>query len=216
MKNWDTLIGDVNWEVYGGSWGKQDPSNLSRFWILDFTNMLDACGESMPDGKNNICDVRLVDLSEIPAEDIRSALECCGFDSQESIEEQFNHNPDKFSMFLAECCSQYGTYAPMGSESSRYPMRARARARRLAIELMGDESQTDDCLNRPANAIGSSARDFMRGDILAGLRESADKVLEGEEVSPMARIMLKMYGASNGQTLGGKVEKDLAIAGKMV
>jgi len=107
----------------------------------------------------------------------------------------------------------------MGSEAGEsYPERVRAAARRAADEMMEDKCATSAALSRRVNKLGATAADFGRGDPLAALRGKADAVLRGEEVSldPAERIILQMYNATSGRTLGGIKESGLAAAGAAI
>jgi hypothetical protein len=73
-------------------------------------------------------------------------------------------------------------------------MRARAEMRRTAESLIDAPAQCDRFLDRPVNKIGSTARDFQNGDILAGLRRYEENGEHGTNTA--SDIMLKMYGGS--------------------
>ena len=43
MKRWTDIGSDCNWADYGGKWARK--AKDGAYYILDFTNMYDACGE---------------------------------------------------------------------------------------------------------------------------------------------------------------------------
>jgi len=193
MKNWSWLTGDVNWQEYGGTWYRKVDK---IYWLLRFENKAEWGDEGY------YCQVLRVNLNNIPASEMQAALD--GW-------------KDADELMKLEAAVGYGIYSPMGAaEESRWPDMALARARRRAEELIGDVRETRRLLHRPINKIGSTAADFGRGDSLAGLRRTARGVFSGQKPSPEAEIMLKMYAAANGRTLGGKCEVELAVAGELL
>jgi hypothetical protein len=226
MKDWMFLTGDVNWEDYGAKWCRKDASGV--WWVLDFSNK-----EEWGNGaRGYYCEVKRLDLAEVHPTEIKSALRSCGWRIDPSrpaiVNEYDGHNVhgnyviaeglDNMEPVLVECLVGYGVSAPMGSEEGTHPTHVRAAARRLADELMADEKRAEAALAKPVNKIGSTARDFGRGDSLAGLRRVSEKLLRGEdvEVDTSMSLMLRMYAASNGQTLGGVKEAGLAAAGRIL
>jgi len=232
MKNWMFLTGDINWEDHGAKWAKCDPVT-GAWWILDFENK-----EEWGDGAiGYYCGIKYVDLTEVPPETIADALRSCGWSLElspssmsMSIVNDYDGTEvasgDAFELCLIHSLVGYGVSAPMGSEEGRsYPLRVRARARRFANGMMQDTELTAEALARPVNQLGSTAADFGRGDCLAGVRRVADKILQGEsdaesntgsnaEVSTKMSLVLRVYAAAGGQTLGGVKETGLAAAGR--
>jgi hypothetical protein len=135
------------------------------------------------------CDVLMVDLNSLSAKELKAALDCCGLDL-DSLEK------DVREAAAVDCCVSYGTYAPLDSVSGDHrPLNIRAKARRIADELMSDSDILDDRLDRPVNAIGTTAREFGSGNILAGLERYAQKVADtGESPDAGNNLMLKIYG----------------------
>jgi len=170
MKNWDMLTGDVSWEDYGAKWVRKDPNVEGRYYVLDFINMDEACGRDNEGHDTYICEVKIVDLSDIDTETMKSAYDCYGLDLD---------NPDYQSdLCKVDCLVGYGCSAPVGSHSGNsYPLRVRAAARREAEELMKDSELAEHKLDQPVNRIGSTAREFGRGDIgsaMDRIREALD------------------------------------------
>lgn len=163
MKNWQELSGDVSWEDYGGKWCRKDPSHDGRYYVLDFINMDEACGSDNEGHDTYLCEVKIVELNELSAETLKSAMECCGLDFDD-----WNSPPTQEQRELAyvDCCVGYGCAAPVHTEGgSSYPLRVRAAARRYAEELMADAEAAEHALDQPVNRIGSTAREYGRGDL---------------------------------------------------
>jgi len=177
MKTWTNIGGDISWDEYGGRWAKADKNHLGRYYILDFVNMWDACGQSdcERDGQDRyICEVRLVDLSEVSEASLKSAYDCCGLDMDDP-----DYQSDLCKVEALHC---YGCSAPMDSFSANtYAGRVRAQARRCAEGLMTDAAAAECALGRPVNAIGSTAREYGLGDLdsaMARHRERCEEVVE--------------------------------------
>ena len=239
---WKFLTDDVNWESYGGTWCKPAPDG--SWFLLRFENKAE-----WGDGASGYhCEVLQIDLREIGAAELQSALGCCGWELQHTegtlcivapysgdIIARFED--PTFELVLLDACLSYGIYAPIDSDDSdplwdedydepgeddELAHQILESARLLAEQYIGEDGYAalQVRLDRPVNAIGSTARDFGRGDSLAGLRRTADAVLRGEvspdEVDPSKALMLKMYAATGGWTLGSGVEARLAAAGRAI
>jgi hypothetical protein len=122
-------------------------------------------------------EVSCVDLDEIPPQGIEKALRSCG------AEEEDISNLDNLD--AAECCHGYGYKAVLGGEDAGGAVVARRAGRRIAKEALQD---LDGAMERPCNALGSTAAEMMRGDIFSALDRG---VQEGRQD---ARIMSKLYG----------------------
>ncbi len=175
MKTKWTYNGDVNMLDYGGTNSRCIGSR--QFQFVELINMDDSCGRDNEDQPKYAVELRLVDLDAIPQDTLQSALRCCG---QEHLDQPSDE-------ILADCCNQYGCHAPLGSWSSNNARKLLRDAYKLANELC-DAAALDARLNRTVNRIGSTAREFMAGDIASTLQRGV------ESGSPGARIMAKMYG----------------------
>ena len=177
MKNWQTLYADVNWADYGGSWARKCKDGS---WIvIEFTNMDDACGRDNEGNDTYLAEVRRVAPQEASVDTINSAFQCCGVEGKDRTNE----------LALVAAMNQYGAHAPLGSHSGNsYPERVRAAARREAEEYMRDSSALDEAMDRPVNALGSTAREYAAGDFQSAMMRG---VLAGNQ---NARIMAKMHG----------------------
>jgi hypothetical protein len=183
LKNWIDLGSDFCWEDYGGLWGRRAPDG--SWFVLRFTNLHEAMGEREAPCKY-ACDVFRVDPREVPPADTRRALECCDVDLAEIM-------PAFREPALVQCLVSYGIAAPLDSfTADSRPLNVRARARRAADAYRRDARALNRALDRPVNRIGSTARDFGRGDSIAGLRRYADDGKHGTD--PSMDLMLVLVG----------------------
>jgi hypothetical protein len=203
MRGWTDIGSDVSWDDYGGKWARR--AHDGSWYVIEFTNMYDACGEGecKRDGQAQyVCEVSRVDLADLNAEQIASALRCVGLrqnagyiygDGGDEIACQAT-DAKRFECVLVEACASYGCKQPLDSFSGDMrPANVRADARRAAETLMRDASALEAELDRPVNRMGSTAREYARGEILPALGRMADD-------NPTKQIMGKMIGMP---TLGG-------------
>jgi hypothetical protein len=178
------MCGDIDWSGVSGIWGKKGPDGA--WYVIQFDNLFDAMGERdlKESGLGQYeCRVKRIDLAEVPAKELKSAIESCGW---EDMEAQVGE------LARVECCIHYGIGAPLWSDiRDNYPTRLRADARRAAEEFIRDSGALDAALDRPVNALGSTARDFGKGDIDAGLRRHIAGPTFGLEQKD---LVAKMYG----------------------
>lgn len=182
------FTGDVNWLDYGGVWMRHIDGE--RFHFIRLDNMDEACGRDNEGHPTYNVDLSEVDLAEIPWTEIASALQCCGCSDPEAatgieIAE------------LAECVLSYGIASPLHSVNTNNAHKGIAECRRESYRLTRDADAYEAAMERPVNAIGSTAREFGKGDINSAMVRG---IQAGD---PAARIMGKMYDHCNGQTLGG-------------
>jgi hypothetical protein len=129
-----------------------------------------------------ICEVLQVNLQIVDPKELESTLKSCDW----KLTEQgivgndgffVSREDSSFEICLVDCCVGYGTYAPIDSvDGNHYPDRIRAKARQLADRYMKDEEKLNKQLDRTVNGLGSTARDFGRGDVLAGLRRHEEAI----------------------------------------
>lgn len=167
--------GDVNMLDYGGK--NTRCIGNRQYQIIELINMDDACGRDNEGQSKYVVELRLVDLNALSPENIQSALRSCGWDNMDQDNDEA----------LAECCDSYGTHAPLGSWQGNNAHKLMREAYRTANELLDNEA-LEERLERPVNRIGSSAREFMNGDITSALQRGC------ESGNTDARIMAKMYG----------------------
>jgi len=173
-----------------------------------------------------------VSLSSKARED---ALSSCGyeFDNEENILTESGElvvergQELEWKCCLADALLGYGAKAVLHTITSSLPVEddedevAEEMLETAYIQLLHLQCkprELDEKLAMPANKLGATFEDFLDGDSLAPLRQKAADILCGKTVdlSPEESILLKMYGAAQGQTLGGKVESELAVAAVLV
>lgn len=213
MADWTEVCADVSWQSYGGKWAHRDPRNSLRFFFLCFTDMAEACGRDHDHdpAERYICEVDLVDLSVTPPEQIASAVSCSG-PSADELEAITDIN--QRCLVLATALHDYGVKAPLCTEAGRcYPERVRARARRMADVYMSEPELLEIAMERTVNKIGSTARDFLCGDIDAGLRRAAEEIIAGKrEPTVEERVLFRIQSVCKGQTIGGKTAETVAMS----
>ena len=181
--NWIDICSDVNWEDYHGLWGYQVSPGV--WYCLRWNNLYDAMGEAEAPHQYE-CNVLLVNLNDMDPAELASALESCGIDFDDI-------DPAVHEIVKVDSVVGYGTFAPLETfVGDSYPQRIRAQARRYACELMADSDALDERLDRTVNRLGSTAREFMAGDPLAGLKRYQ---VDGSPDDTAKNIVLKMYGA---------------------
>ncbi len=108
---------------------------------------------------------------------MRQAFDCCGLDMDDPQWQD--------ELVKVDCLVSYGCSAPVHTESGNsYPLRVRAAARRHAEELMADDDAAEYALNQPVNRIGSTAREYGRGD----LDSAMDRWKEAVEAEPTTEM----------------------------
>lgn len=189
-KGWRDIRSDMNWEDYGGLWGKRAAEGV--WFFVQFENMREHMSErEMNEGGYPpfYAQVKQVDLKEVPLKELESAMKSCGPDDIEEYDE------DVHELIHAEACQSYGVYAPLGEHQGCNPVHVRAAAFRSAEEYMVDDESLESALDRPVNAIGSTARDFRGGNVLAGLERYAAGIAgTGEAPDATKNLMLKLHG----------------------
>ncbi len=197
MPGWIDIGSDVSWDEYGGRWARR--ANDGSFYIIEFTNMYEACGESdcKRDGQSQyVCEVKRVDLTDLSDDKIKSALDCVGltrtggriYSNGEEIADD-SEDERRYQIVLVEACVSYGYAQPLDTFSGNVrASNVRAQARRAAGALMRDAAKLETALERPVNKIGSTAREYGRGDVNAALFRGP--------VDTTKSIILKMHGAT--------------------
>jgi len=144
---------------------------------VEILDMNAYCGRDN-EGQPKYCvELSLVDLDVIPASNVESAIASCGWDDDMEADD----------LQIAEACRSYGAKAPLFSDSGNNWRKLLADARREANELASPRKLTA-AMNRPVNKLGSTAAEYMRGDLDSAMTRG---VLAGDQG---ARICAKMYG----------------------
>jgi hypothetical protein len=167
-------MGDVNMLDYGGKFYRHVAKR--RYHFVEVTNMDEACGRDNEGQAKYSVELSEIDLDAIGEKELASAKRSCGWDSMPDSDEA-----------LAECCHSYGNRARLGEYCGNNGNKLIREAKAESKLLASDSDAYEAAMDRPVNAIGSTAREFMTGDILAGLSRG---VMAGK---PDARLMAKMY-----------------------
>lgn len=218
-RGWRELGGDVCWEQYGGKWCRKDPNLYRVFYVIEHHDMVECCGSDAEGSDQYVDTISRIDLDQVPESEVESALECCCIEIAPE-----DYDTDESDFILVEALVSYGCAAPMGEYSDpSYPERARAAARREVESLIADSVKCEDKLDRPVNRIGSTARDFAAGNIMAGLDryKQAQRAQEASSLSvnfgtvpsddPLAYTFGYQHGAT-GRPLAESGDDDLAPA----
>jgi len=198
MKGWTTL------SVPSGDW-TQDAMygrkvDAQHWYVVRVMDLWDATGEEY--GERFNAEVKLLDFTELPRDEIAQAMRSCGWSwtlANDAVELTVidTHSGSIVATgsaaeaCIVECCAQYGLGAPLEQFCGKRSINVRAEARRFAEQCMKDAALVERQLDRPVNAIGSTARDFGRGDITAGLHRAP---FDGTK-----NLVRKMHGLPPGE-----------------
>jgi hypothetical protein len=181
MRGWIDLGGDCSWEDYGHTWARK--AKDGSWYVLKFENLVEAGGSDFKDTPYE-CDVKWIDLSEVPTKELVSALQSYGWHISFDIDTGEKAIIDTYSgnfivkgdcdcdQMLVECCIQYGLGAPLEGFTGKRALVVRAAARRFAEECMKDANMLEKYLARPVNRIGSTAREYGIGNIDAAMHRA--------------------------------------------
>jgi hypothetical protein len=176
MKGWIDIGSDVNWPEYGGKWARRALDG--SYYVIDFMNMYDACGEEecKRDGQAQyVCEVKRVDLGDLS---LKSALDWVGLAaSPEGI--ICPHSGDlvaegpRCELVLVEACVSYGCAQPLESFSAdSYAARLRAEPG-LAYGSQGGEEERFGYLDEEGRAEWNVERYPLVKDVDGGAPEHA-------------------------------------------
>ena len=151
---WVDIGSDVNWIDYGGRWARHVSG--TRYHVIRFEN----CSEWGDGATGYHCDLSEVDIASPKLE---SALACCGLTMAEIADIQEKHR----EWAKAEALSSYGAAAPLWQEAGKNAHALIRAAKRESRMLASDPEALEERLDRPVNAIGTSARNYALGRILS-------------------------------------------------
>lgn len=166
----DFLTGDMDWEEYGGSWYRKIDH---RFHVVKVFNWEEAVGEAEASEIDGTHHIDLVEVDTNDEERIKSALECCGYyadedgnivaDSGDMLAEL--KDEDTWRLVVCESMVAYGSYAHIRDFSGSNLHEMFATMVVESNQMVDDAEAYENRMNRPVNAIGSTAREMQRGDI---------------------------------------------------
>lgn len=164
----------VEWEeTYDGLIRHVTGRSFHRITVID---MDDAVGEEENKGHPRfVVELAEVDLDAISDEERERALESVGASDEELTD-----------LGLAEALISYGLKAPLGDWSGNGEKTLVNKAKRESRRLEEDEDAHEAALDKPVNRIGSTAREFMVGDLDSAMARGLSK---GDDT---ARLMAKI------------------------
>ena len=147
------LMGDVNYLDYGATWMRHAGKMEYHFIVL--INWEDCVGEreAKEIGQKYCIDLRVVDLAQIGEIEKARALESCGQLHEDRRE------------WIAYACLEYGLHAPIASVNTSNFRETFAALARQSREISRDKNARRRALSKKVNALGSTAAEFMRGDL---------------------------------------------------
>lgn len=163
----------------GGKWIRR--VGPGRHHIIELIDMDDACGLDNEGRPTYNVELSEVDVIATVQKTKADAIKSCGWENMELSE-----------VALAECLHSYGARAPLDSWDGNNRGKLLRDARALSSELDDPETH-EEYMNRPVNALGSTAREFAQGDFCSAITRGV------RADNPNAKIMAKLYGASEEQ-----------------
>jgi len=162
--DFEFLIGDVNWENYGGKWisPKLNNGDFDYWFVIEFINWLDATGELFDDNEFLVT-INAVSPGEA-ADELESAYSCNGFDDEFLAD----YEGEALEHIKVEALSTYGVYARLWQESGNDADALLKKAKQAALLVSG---LFGFFMDSPKNRIGSTGWDIIKGDLLAGLKK---------------------------------------------
>ena len=164
-----------------------------RLWqFVEVIDMHAATGEDT--GSRYAAEVSHVDLDAIGERNVRDALRSWGFSYDEHKATITSDSGDIVAeglacdRVMAEVCQSYGCKAPMWSDGGNNRRNLHRAARAEALTLARDEDAREEAMGRPVNALGSTAAEYMAGDLASAI----DRGVRNDDTS--AKIVAKMYG----------------------
>lgn len=150
----------IKWEDIG--YGSDDTEKYiasigdRRYFCIELLHMHALTGDNS--GEKYCSEVKYLDLKDLKESDIEKA------------KQEINYE-DIPEIAIAEWCIQYGFAAPLDQfGGDKYPARILAQAKRCALEYIKDNNALEKALDKPCNGIGSTAREFMRGDLDSAMK----------------------------------------------
>jgi len=148
-KAWTDIGSDVNWSEYGGRWARHIEG--TRYHVIRFEN----CREWGDGATGYHCDLQEITLDNPQLE---RALESCGGSDLDG--------ESKVEWVKVDALSSYGAYAPLWQQAGTNARELLRAAKRESRTLERDADAHEERMNRPVNAIGTSARNYGLGRIL--------------------------------------------------
>jgi hypothetical protein len=179
--------GDVNMLDYGGKFYRC--VHGLRYQFVQFTNMNEACGRDNEGHDKYVVELSEIDLDDLSSQQIRSAMDCVGLNAELLKRIRDSDGIPAVLQAQAEACHYYGAKCPCGSWEGNNARKLLRDAYREADLLARDKDALYCALEKPVNKLGSTAREYARGDMESALARS---VAVGD---PSALLMRKIEQA---------------------
>ena len=136
--------------------------SLYRYHFISSFNWEDMTGEENTAGRYHF-ELVEVDLPFIRLDTVRSAIESCGDGEGDLFDRK--EDQDAYHEYIAECCRSYGAYAPLEQFDGNNWNQLLAQAKKLSSHLLDDCGDHQNRMDRAVNRMGTSAWDFMTGNM---------------------------------------------------
>lgn len=192
-QTFEFLTGDMCWEDHGGSWYRK--VSASRFHVVSIFNWEVETGED--NGYN-------VELSEVDTDDLKRArdgLSSCGYEMDEAGSIYVPYSGDvlceaddekRRRLILCECMHGYGSKAYLEDLNGEDFKPLFAQVAERSNELVADPEVYEAAMNKPVNALGSTARELQQGDINSAMMRGLNRGDQGAEI-----MAVMHYGRDN-------------------
>ncbi len=170
------LTGDVSYTDYGGKWWKRMSGR--RYHVIELLNWQEAVGErdAAEIGATYNVSLSEMDLDVIPAKEIASALRSCGWEIVANGDIENEHDgatvaakgADYYDLVIVEACHGYGLKAPLSDENGNSYHKLMREAVSYSHRLRTPREHRK-AMRKPVNRIGSTAAEYMQGDITSAL-----------------------------------------------
>ena len=154
-----------------------------RYHLINVIDFAYNCGESEAKecGKWAV-ELKEIDLDLLTDKQINEVMRYIGQDT--------DPDPNMNDEWLVDACADYGCAAPLFQGQGNNRGKLIAQAKKESREL-DDPAKHEEAMNKPVNAIGSTAREFGQGDFTSAMIRGA------MQNDPSAKLMLKIHGAKD-------------------
>ena len=176
MTGWAFLTGDVNYKDYGGKWYRQVGDGL--YHVIELINMVDAFGD-------DVDFTYMVTLQEIDVEsqNVREIMDQYGITPADTDD----MDADAITCIILDA----GRYIPLLDVSGGNYRLLLRHAKQESRRIASDHNLHLSLLQRPVNAIGSTALEYSQGDFKSAMIRG---IAKGDST---ARLLGRIHGATN-------------------
>lgn len=175
-------MGDVNYLDYGATWMRH--AGKQEYHFIALLNWEDSVGEreAKEIGERYNLQLSIVDLAQIDEVQQKKALESCCQPGETRPE------------WIAYACMEHGLKAPVRDVNTSNFRKTFAALAAESRAISRDKNARRRALSKRVNGLGSTAAEFMRGDLNKALVRG---VIKGD---PKALLMAKNRGRQLRQT----------------